>query len=420
MYFSTKYIVLGFIYNIGIYLTQLGLKCLAPFNAKILLGEKGRLNTFNILQNNIEQNDKTLWFHCASLGEYEQGLPVFKELRRHYKNHKIVLSFFSPSGYEIRKKTPIADVVVYLPIDTKLNAQKFINVIRPDLTVFVKYDIWPNFLSELKNKGLRAILISAAFRESQSFFKFYGGTLRKALFAFEHIFTQNDISKKLLESINYKTVTVSGDTRFDRVLDQLKQDNQLDFVEKFKQEKLCVVAGSTWPEDEELLVGFINKQATNNVKFIIAPHNIKTAQILKLKHSINVQNALLSTSNDQQLQNAQVLIIDTIGLLAKIYSYADIAFVGGAVGTTGLHNTLEPAVFGMPIIIGNNYSKFPEAKAMIANTGMFAVHNQTEFDFVLNGLLEDKAKREQAGNSNLNYVLANKGAVDAIVQYLSI
>src|SRR5690606_27251809 len=270
----------------------------------------------------------TVWFHCASLWEYEQGLPVFKELRRHYKNHKIVLSFFSPSGYEIRKKTPIADVVVYLPIDTKLNAQKFINVIRPDLTVFVKYDIWPNFLSELKNKGLRAILISAAFRESQSFFKFYGGTLRKALFAFEHIFTQNDISKKLLKSINYKTVTVSGDTRFDRVLDQLKQDNQLDFVEKFKQDQLCVVAGSTWAEDEELLVGFINKQATNNVKFIIAPHNIKTAQILKLKHSINVQSALLSTSNDQQLQNAQVLIIDTIGLLAKIYSYADIAFVG--------------------------------------------------------------------------------------------
>src|SRR5690606_22140431 len=343
MYFSTKYIVLGFIYNIGIYLTQLGLKCLAPFNAKILLGEKGRLNTFNILQNNIEQNDKTLWFHCASLGEYEQGLPVFKELRRHYKNHKIVLSFFSPSGYEIRKKTPIADVVVYLPIDTKLNAQKFINVIRPDLTVFVKYDIWPNFLSELKNKGLRAILISAAFRESQSFFKFYGGTLRKALFAFEHIFTQNDISKKLLESVNYNKVTVSGDTRFDRVLDQLKQNNQLDFVEKFKKDKLCIVAGSTWPEDEELLVRFINKQSSDNVKIIIAHQNITTAQLLNKKQSNNIQSVLISTSNDQKLQNAQVLIIDAIGLLAKIYSYSDIAFVGGAVGTTGLHNTLEPA-----------------------------------------------------------------------------
>src|SRR5690606_18315636 len=304
-----------------------------------------------------------------------------------------------------RKKTPIADVVVYLPIDTKLNAQKFINVIRPDLTVFVKYDIWPDFLSELKNKGLRAILISAAFTESQSFFKFYGGTLRKALFAFEHIFTQNDISKKLLESVNYNKVTVSGDTRFDRVLDQLKQNNQLDFVEKFKKDKLCIVAGSTWPEDEELLVGFINKQSSDNVKFIIAPHNIKTAQILKLKQSINVQSVLLSTSNDQKLQNAQVLIIDAIGLLAKIYSYSDIAFVGGAVGTTGLHNTLEPAVFGVPIIIGDNYSKFPEAKAMLANKGMFAVANQAEFDFVLNGLLEDITKREQAGNSNLHYVV---------------
>ena len=263
-----KSFYLNFIYNIGIYVMQLGLHVFSLFNKKIEKGVKGRSETFSKLEKVIHHEDKTLWFHCASLGEYEQGLPVFKKLREHYPKHKIVLSFFSPSGYEIRKNTEIANVVVYLPLDTKKNAKRFLDVVNPELTVFVKYDIWPNFLIELKKRHLKIILISALFRKNQTFFKFHGASLRKALFAFEHIFTQNEASKELLHSINYNHVTVSGDTRFDRVSDQLNQNNQLDFMDAFKQDKLCVVAGSTWPEDESLFVDFINSETSKGIKLL--------------------------------------------------------------------------------------------------------------------------------------------------------
>ena len=412
---------MSFIYNISIKLAQLGLNCTAPVNQKIKKGVIGRNKTFAILKKNITPTDKTLWFHCASLGEYEQGLPVFKGLRSHYKNHKIVLSFFSPSGYEIRKNSPIADVVIYLPLDTKDNAKKFFNILNPELTVFVKYDIWPNFLNELKQRQLKAILISAAFRKNQSYFKFYGKPLREALFAFEHIFTQNEISKKLLESINYKHVTVSGDTRFDRVYNQLEQNNTLQFIEDFKQNNLCVVAGSTWPEGETLLINYINNnQAAKNVKFIIAPHNIKQSQIKTIKEQITHDVVLYSEKDNKQTANAKVFIIDTIGLLTKIYNYSDIAYVGGALGNTGLHNTLEPAVFGVPIIIGNNHNKFPEAKALIDNGGMFSISNQKEFDTILSELITNNKKRQTSGNKNITYIKKNKGAVIQIFNYLRI
>ena len=411
---------LDFIYNIGINLMQFLLKGIALFNSKINKGVKGRLDTFNLLNTTLKPQDKTLWFHCASLGEYEQGLPVFKTLRNHYSNHKIVLTFFSPSGYEIRKKSPIADVVIYLPIDTKKNAKQFLNLIQPELTVFVKYDIWPNYLNELKSRQLKAILISAAFRKNQSYFKFYGSQLRKALFAFDHIFTQNETSKALLESINYSHVTVSGDTRFDRVSDQLLQNNTLDFIETFKQDKLCVVAGSTWPEDDALFIKFINSEASKNIKFIIAPHNIKDNQIKNFKENINSETILFSEKDTHDCSKAHVFIIDTIGLLSKIYNYADIAYVGGAVGHTGLHNTLEPAVFGVPIIIGSNHSKFPEAKAMIDNSGMFSVKDQHEFNSILKDLITNNEKRIASGKNNLDYIQKNKGAVNHIINYLSL
>lgn len=420
MYFSDKEKILGFIYDIGIHLTRFGLQFVAPFNEKIKKGIVGRSDTFKILKTVLSKNHKTLWFHCASLGEYEQGLPVFEALRKHYKNHKIVLSFFSPSGYEIRKNSPVADVVIYLPIDTKKNAKRFLDLINPELTVFVKYDIWPNFLNELKNRKCRAILISALFRENQSYFKFYGKPLRHALFAFEHIFTQNEISKELLHSINYDNVTVSGDTRFDRVYSQLELNNSLDFVETFKDNKLCIVAGSTWPEDEDIFANYINNNTTENLKFIIAPHNIKFSQIKDFQGRLNVKSILFSKKDDKSLKNAQVFIVDTIGILSKIYSYADIAYVGGAMANTGLHNTLEPAVFGVPIIIGGSYSKFPEAKALIENGGMFSISNQQEFDKILNELIENQEKRLKTGSKNLDYIQKNRGAVIQILDYLRI
>lgn len=415
---QSKY--LNFIYNIGINLAAVFLKVLALFNKKIEKGVKGRHETFGLLEKKLQSQDKTLWFHCASLGEYEQGLPVFKALKAHYSNHKIILSFFSPSGYDIRKNNPITDVVVYLPIDTEKNAKRFISLVNPELSIFVKYDIWPNFLKELKTKQRRAILISALFRKNQSYFKLYGSQLRNALFAFEHIFTQNEASKVLLKSIHYNHVTVSGDTRFDRVSDQLTQNNQLDFIEIFKQSKLCVVAGSTWPEDETLFINYINYKGSKDVKFIIAPHNIKAGQIKSFKEQLNKEAILFSQKETIDVSKAQVFIIDTIGLLSKIYSYADIAYVGGAMGQTGLHNTLEPAVFGVPIIIGNHYSKQPEAKDMIDNSGMFSIKNQDEFNRVLEDLITNNEKRITSGINNLDYITKNKGAVNHILNYLHI
>jgi len=420
MYFSSKEKKLRFIYNILIHLADLVLKAIAPFNAKIKRGVIGRKNTFKILNTELTSTDKTLWFHCASLGEYEQGLPVFKKLRAHYPKHKIVLSFFSPSGYEIRKNSPIADLVIYLPMDTNKHAKAFLDLVNPELTIFVKYDIWPNILNELRRRQLRAILISAAFRKNQSYFKFYGGNLRSALFAFEHIFTQNKSSKTLLESINYNTVSVSGDTRFDRVSSQLELNNTLDFIENFKDNKLCIVAGSTWPEGEKMLTHYINSKSSEDLKFIIAPHNIKDAQIKQLQENLNVDTVLFTEKEDAHLKQVNVFIVNTIGILTKIYNYADIAYVGGAMGNTGLHNTLEPAVFGIPIIIGKNHKNFPEAQAMIDIKGLFSVETQQEFNTILDQLIENSAFRKAAGDNNSTYIKKNKGAVIQILDYLRI
>jgi len=420
VYFSNKDLKLQPIYNLGIYVANIALKAISIFNHKIKLGVEGRKSTFDILKSKISETDKTLWFHCASLGEYEQGLPVFKELRKNYPNHKIVLSFFSPSGYEIRKNTEIADIVVYLPLDTKKNSKTFLDLVHPELTIFIKYDIWPNILNELKQRGLKAILISALFRENQIYFKFYGKFMRNALFAFQHVFTQDKNSKNLLEKIGYSEVSVSGDTRFDRVYSQLEQDNQLDFIEQFKGNKLCIVAGSTWPEDEAFIIPYINSLETDDVKFIIAPHNIKTSQIGKLKQGINKKTVLFSEKEKSNISHAQVLILDTIGLLTKVYNYANLAYVGGAVGKTGLHNTLEPAVFGVPIIIGEHFNNFPEAKFMIKNQGMFSVNSKEDLAQTIDNLIHSENLRISSGQINLNYIKNNRGAVIQIMSYLRI
>ena len=409
---------MNLLYNITIQLASVVLKLLSLFNNKLKLGVDGRALTFNKLDQFLNKGDKTLWFHCASLGEYEQGLPIFTELRKDYPNHKIVLSFFSPSGYEIRKNAPFADLVVYLPLDTKNNAKRFINLVNPELTVFVKYEIWPNYLNEIKSRGLRAILISAVFRKDQSFFKWYGSQTKKALFAFEHIFTQNETSKKLLESINYTNATVSGDTRFDRVSNQLNTDNNLDFIKVFKDNKLCIVVGSSWPEDESLIIEFINNYVGIPIKFIIAPHNIKSKQIENIQTNLKKPAILFTQKEKKDLSQYDVFILDTIGLLSKTYSYADIAYVGGAMGNTGLHNILEPAVFGAPIIIGKNYQKFPEAFDMIKNKGVKSVSNITELGTELNSLINDPESRLTTGNQNADFIKKNKGAVIQIMQYL--
>ena len=408
------------LYNTGIYVAGFLLKIFALFNPKIKLGVEGRSQTFKKLSENIKDHDEVFWFHCASLGEYEQGLPVFKVLKDNYPNYKIVLTFFSPSGYEIRKNTNVADVVVYLPLDTKRNVNRFLELVHPRFTVFVKYDIWPNYLNELKNRQLRAILISASFRDSQSYFKFYGSRLRKALLAFEHIFVQNVPSLELLDSINIKNVSVSGDTRYDRVSQQLELDNALDFIAEFKQDKTCMVIGSSWPEDEEFLIPYINENASRDVKYIIAPHNIKSAQIENLLKKLETKTVLFSEKEKINLSDYSVFIVDTIGLLSKIYSYADIAYVGGGMGTKGLHNILEPAVFGVPIVIGKNYHKFPEAVQMIKEAGVVSISSREELKKELDQLFENKTERKRLGNLNKDFVSKNKGAVKHIVDFIKI
>ena len=405
------------VYNILTYIAAFHVKLIAFFNAKMKLGVTGRRDTFHTLKRTLTPNNQTIWFHCASLGEYEQGLPVFEEIRKDYPNHKIVLSFFSPSGYEIRKNSPIADAVVYLPLDTKINAQTFIDLVDPELVIFVKYEIWPNYLKILESRGIRTLLISALFRKDQVYFKWYGGIMRKALSTFEHIFVQDKPSKELLETIGLKHVSVSGDTRFDRVSNQLKLDNSLPVVEAFKNHKTCIVAGSTWPEDEAILANYINT-TSNETKFIIAPHNIKSKQIKQLHSALKKKTILYSERESQNISDFEVLIIDSIGLLSKIYSYADIAYVGGAIGNTGLHNTLEPAVFGVPIIIGNNYSKFPEAARMIENGGMFAINDFQELKTILDKLIENEIFITSSGSKNLEFIKENQGAVIQIIHYI--
>ena len=417
---AIKVQVLYFVYNILMNCARSILYGVALFNPKVKKGVLGRKLTFELLDKHITDSDRTLWFHCASLGEYEQGLPVFQALRTHLKDHKIILSFFSPSGYEVRKNSPIADVVIYLPLDTKKNANQFVRMLQPELTVFVKYELWPNFLTALKTKNCKSILISALIRPDRSYFKFYGKILRQSLFSFDHIFVQDESSKELLNRNGYNTVTVSGDTRFDRVYNQLRSDNTLEFIEDFKQDSLCVVAGSTWPEDERLLVDYINKNASSGLKFIVAPHNINHVQVEQFQKLLKVKSLRYTEIEQNKISDSVVLIMDTIGLLSKIYFYADIAYVGGAAGTTGLHNTLEPAVFGIPIIIGHNYSGFPEAIAMKKNKGLFSVKNPEELNTVLDQLLQNDQFRFKTGKFNAHYIEKNKGAVIQIMKFLRI
>jgi 3-deoxy-D-manno-octulosonic-acid transferase len=408
---------LGLFYNIIVGFAAITVRLIGGFHKKIQKGQKGRSESYQILAQELKQTDKVIWMHCASLGEYEQGLPVFEALKKHYKDHKFVMTFFSPSGYEIRKNNPISDVVVYLPLDQKSEVKKFLDLTHPDLVVFVKYDLWPNYLLELKRRNITSILISALFRPSQAYFKFYGKWFKKLLFSFDHIFTQDSGSKALLNSIGYDAVTVSGDTRFDRVGNQTTTDNSLDFIAEFKNNQICIVAGSTWPEDELLLVEYINN-CKDGIKFVIAPHNMDLNQIKSLTKRIQKPTVLYSNYKNETLNDKTVFVVDTIGLLTKIYNYADIAYVGGAMGTTGLHNTLEAATFGVPIVIGKNYKKFPEANAMLSKGGLFSIRTFESLESTLNMLVNDPKKRVECGRKNKDYIEVNKGASELIMTEL--
>lgn len=405
-----------FFYNIIVLLAGVLLRVIALFSPKIALFIKGRKHVFSTLKKEIKPNDSVIWVHVASLGEFEQGLPIIEKLKNNFPSYKILVTFFSPSGYEVKKNTNAADLVTYLPLDTKHNAINFIKTTRPKLAIFVKYEVWPNYIRELHKRKIPTILISAFFNKEQIYFKSYGRYMRNTLSKFTHIFVQDSNSKILLDSINYNHTTISGDTRFDRVSEILQRDNTLDFMQNFKGNSKCFVAGSSWPEDEEILVDYINNNSST-LKYVIAPHNIKKEHINNLKKSITKTVVLYSEIEQTTINSYDVLLVDTIGLLTKIYSYADIAYVGGGFAT-GLHNTLEPAVFGIPILIGPNYSGFKEAEDLILQKGILSIKNTLEFKEVMNLLLSDKKLYNQTSDINKNYVINNTGASIQILDYI--
>ena len=406
---------MNFLYNILIFKATLLLQILSIFSKKLKLFFDGRKQTFSKID--VLKDENVIWFHAASLGEFEQARPIIEELKKNCNQYKILVTFFSPSGYEIRKNYNLADVICYLPLDSRSNARKFVEIVNPKFAIFVKYEFWPNLLNELKLNEIPTILVSGILREKQIFFKYYGGFMRESLKAFNHFFVQDRNSKGLLSSINLENVTIAGDTRFDRVSKILEQDNSLDFITEFKNNQHTIVAGSTWQEDEELLVNYINNEASEEEKFIIAPHNIKPEAILALQKSINKKTILYSAKADENLSEYTVFIIDTIGILTKIYAAADVAYVGGGL-KTGLHNILEPATFGIPVVIGNNYDKFKEAVDLVNLKGCISICNQEEFSSILMKLKSDENYRKLTGSINQKYIQENLGATKIIMNYL--
>ena len=416
--FVVKDSTVHFIYNLLVHISWFHLRIVALFHKKINLFVAGRKNTFSILDQNLKKENQVIWMHVASMGEFEQGLPIIEKLKIEYPAYKILITFFSPSGYEIKKDTKSADVVCYLPMDTFKNARCFLAKVNPELAIFIKYEIWPNFLRELNRKKVPTLLVSAIFKKRQIYFKPFGSFMRKAIKSFEHIFVQDEKSKSLLKSIQIKNVTISGDTRFDRVSQILERDNENEVIESFKQDKICLVAGSTWPEDEKILVPSINSDV-RSIKWIIAPHNIKADHIEKLKKSITKKVALYSQLGQKGISDYDVLIIDNIGLLTQIYSYADLAYVGGGFAT-GLHNTLEPAVFGIPVIIGPNYNGFKEAEDLVQKKGIQVISNNEEFEDLLSSFLDKKPNSllQKTGDINADYVSENKGSSVQIAAHI--
>ncbi|HEK19482.1 3-deoxy-D-manno-octulosonic acid transferase [Mucilaginibacter sp.] len=398
-----------FIYNIGIHLYSLIVRLVSLYKNKAKLWINGRKHQ------QISALESSIWFHFASLGEFEQGRPVLEAIRAQYPLQKIVVTFFSPSGYEPRKNTPLADAVYYLPLDTAANAQQFISTIRPQMAIFTKYEYWYHFFNELHGQHIPLYIISGIFRPGQVFFKWYGGLHRKMLKMVTWFFLQDAKSKQLLHDIGVTNITLSGDTRFDRVWANAQQPKHLPEIENFKAGQKLFIAGSTWPQDEQLIANLITQHP--DWKFIIAPHEVGEDKI-NLLMSLLPADKTLKFSQISDLQSlTSNLIIDNIGMLSSLYQYADIAYIGGGFGA-GIHNTLEAAAFGMPVIFGPKYDKFKEAKDLVALKAGFSISTREELELVASNLMQNEQERLTAANMAKEYVKSNVGATQTIMDYL--
>lgn len=407
---------MSLLYNFGIQLYHLSILVASIFNKKASLMIKGRKGLLNNIKSQINKNDNIIWFHCASLGEFEQGRPLIENIKKKYPDKKILLTFFSPSAYEIRKNYSQADYIFYLPFDTKNNAKKFIKIVNPKIAIFVKYEYWFNYISELKKNNVPLFFTSSIFNKNKYFFKWYGSWSRKNLKKISGFFVQNQESKKLLESIGISNVVVSGDTRFDRVykLSQNCERNLL--IEKFVSDKRVFIAGSTWPPDDVLIVDLINS-GFDNIKFIIAPHEINDNKIENLIKSLKPKTLKYSDANLQNIQYADVLIIDCIGILSKLYQYSSIAYIGGGFGVS-IHNIQEPATFGNTVIFGTNYKGFQEAVDLVDLGGAFPVENSRQLISKTKKLLSDKKFLKTSSDICLNYIKKKTGATELILSKL--
>ena len=377
----------------------------------------GRHDIFSEIKKNIRPDDKIVWFHCASLGEFEQGRPIIEKFKDQNPAYKILLTFFSPSGYEIRKTWEAADYIFYLPIDTKKNASRFIDLIRPEMAFFVKYEYWYNYIRTLDKHRIPIFVVSAIFRPQQHFFKWYGRWFRNQLDRVSWFFIQNEASKDLLNSIGIEQCTISGDTRFDRVLKIAENERSFPMIERFAEGSNLIVAGSTWPQDETMILNLINNPE-NNFKFIIAPHEINQERIHGFIKKCNQKTIKYSEAKEESIDKANVLIIDSIGLLAFLYRYAKIAYIGGGFGK-GIHNILEAVTFGKPVIFGSNFTAFQEANDLIGLKGAFSISSEKEFLQIIEKLLNNELFYRNSVNVCTKYIQDKAGATTIILDKIS-
>ena len=401
------------IYNIVIYFVLWGIAIASLFNKKVRKMWRGEREAFKVLKQKVDPNAKYIWFHAASLGEFEQGRPLMERIRKEHPQYKILLTFYSPSGYEVRKNYEGADIICYMPVDTRLNAIRFLRLVRPVMAFFIKYEFWSNFLHILKHRNIPTYSVSSIFREDQVFFKWYGKSYAGVLKCFTRFFVQNEESKRLLESIGIKDVDVVGDTRFDRVLQIKEAAKQLPICEAFQKDYHVFVAGSSWPPDEDIFLRFFN--AHKEWRLIIAPHVIGEDHLSQILSKIEGKKVVRYTQTSvDEAAGADVLIIDCFGLLSSMYHYGDVAYVGGGFGV-GIHNTLEAAVWDMPVIFGPNNKKFQEAQGLLKSGGGFEINTYEDFEGLMLSLMNDAEFLRQAGEKAGAFVASLSGATGKVL-----
>ena len=405
---------MGFLYNISIQVYSLAIRIASIFNPKARQWLDGRKDVFSNLEKAIDPQDSIIWFHVASLGEFEQGKPVIERLKGEFPSHKILLTFFSPSGYEIRKSYDKADYVFYLPIDSPKNAKQFVSIVNPKLAIFVKYEFWFNYINELYKSKIPLLMISVIFRPSQHFFRFWGRWSRKQLRKITWFYVQNRDSLALLNSANIFHADRSGDTRFDRVYELVKEEKKIAEIEIFKSNTQLIVAGSTWPPDEDIL-NYVLSRSKQLFKLVIAPHVVNEKHVKELLEKFKAFSPVLFTDfKKSDISKSRVLILNTTGILSYIYRYADFSYIGGGFGV-GIHNLLEPATYGQPVVFGPKYQKFQEAVDLTKRGSGFPVANKEETLEIFDNLLKDKSLLESTSQISKQYVNDRIGATNMVI-----